>query len=311
MSRDAIGDLAYWDEWIEFESAAISKRIQLSLGPSANPTYEPQYVRDLAFKHLKNMLRRYSRGDPTTELQQYFEPFLHYWEESMRLGASVWTPEQQIKRHSWAINLEHYMDSFWLVGLALALNIPDAQWQRLLALIGNEGEDALLDRVIASRQPSRKIGTALCYPTPYKKLRAASDAPKPKQAALLNAFVENWYADLAKAVESGRQKQGYPIKQPYWYTYHTPMKGAYFGYWCIEAAAAAKAFGLDDRLCLGHPHYPGDLLRQDTVTPADASRLPATLVASLNVPDPLPPGTPQNFSNWELLKMVIKNKFKP
>ena len=26
---------------------------------------------------------------------------------------------------------------------------------------------------------------------------------------------------------------------------------------------AAKAFGLDDRLCLGHEHYPGDLLRPD------------------------------------------------
>lgn len=310
MIRDAIGDLAYWDEWVEFEATAIDERIDIISRPSGNPSFRPQFVRDLAFMHLNLMLYRYSRGDPTSALAPYFEPFLHYWEESMRLGATVWTPEQQIKRHTWAINLEHYMDSFWLVGLALTLGIPDAQWQRLLALIGNEGEDALLDRVIASREPGRKIGTSLCYPTPYKKLLAAIDAPRPKQAALLNEFVENWYTDLAKAVKSGRQKQGYPIRQPYWYTYQTPMKGAYFGYWCLEAAAVVQAFGLDDRLCLGHPHYPGDLLRPDTVTPADISRLPAQLVASLNAPEPLPPGTPQQISSWQALKLVIKNKLK-
>ncbi|MDZ4146410.1 MAG: DUF1911 domain-containing protein [Burkholderiales bacterium] len=31
----------------------------------------------------------------------------------------------------------------------------------------------------------------------------------------------------------------------------------------MVAAAAVKAFGMDDSLCLGHEHYPGDLLRPD------------------------------------------------
>jgi hypothetical protein len=42
--------------------------------------------------------------------------------------------------------------------------------------------------------------------------------------------------------------------------------GSYFGRWCIEAVAAVKAFGLDDSLCLGHEHYPGDLLRPNEAT---------------------------------------------
>jgi hypothetical protein len=88
---------------------------------------------------------------------------LHYWEQSERLGKEVWTPEQQHSRHTWAVNLDHYVDCFWLIGLALALNIPEVQWQRLLVLIGNEGVDLLLDRIIATRSPSRKIGTSLCY----------------------------------------------------------------------------------------------------------------------------------------------------
>lgn len=44
---------------------------------------------------------------------------------------------------------------------------------------------------------------------------------------------------------------------------HPLSMGSYFGRWCIEAVAAVKAFGLDDSLCLGHEHYPGDLLRPD------------------------------------------------
>ena len=42
--------------------------------------------------------------------------------------------------------------------------------------------------------------------------------------------------------------------------------GNYFGSWCIEGIAAVKAFDLDDNLCLGHKHYPGDLLRPNEPT---------------------------------------------
>lgn len=52
----------------------------------------------------------------------------------------------------------------------------------------------------------------------------------------------------------------------WWYDYGDPdinpmEKGSYFGRWCVEAVAAVKAFRLDDSRCLGHEHYPGDLVR--------------------------------------------------
>jgi Domain of unknown function (DUF1911). len=77
--------------------------------------------------------------------------------------------------------------------LALALEIPNEQWHRLLALIVNDGEDVLLDRIIVSRSPDRKIGTVLLYPKPYGRLLKAVDAPADSQAPLLKAFVEYWY----------------------------------------------------------------------------------------------------------------------
>ncbi len=83
---------------------------------------------------------------------------------------------------------------------------------------------------------------------------------------LLLAFVEHWYPELNR-----RGKQ-----QPWWYVYGDPVKHplemeGYFGRWCFEAVAAVKAFGLDDSACIGHEHYPADLLHpSEAVIPAPA-----------------------------------------
>jgi hypothetical protein len=260
MMRDGLNDASWMNHWIAFDEDAIAKRVEICSTPSANPAFRPQFIFELALKHLHLLLRRYSRGDPITELQAHFQPLLDAWEEAEHLGVSVWTPEIQHSRHAWSVNLDHYIDCFWLTGLALSLNIPDAHWQRLLKLMGNEGEDALLDRVIAARQPDRKIGTTLCHPKPYQRLLDAVQAPAGQQPALLREFVTHWYAELDRPPKKGLSRMTAMYDRPYWYAYDQ-ADGAYFGFWCIEAVAAVKALGLDDSLCLGLRHYPGDLLR--------------------------------------------------
>ncbi|AHE49636.1 hypothetical protein AH4AK4_2186 [Aeromonas hydrophila 4AK4] len=265
MIRATEGSQRYWDEWIIYGDESIADFFSQSCLPSENKEYRPQFLFEIVKKNWHQILRRYSRGDDIKELAQYFPPLLDAWEESERLGRDVFTEQQQYTRHAWKVNLDHYIVCFWLVGLALALDIPDEQWQRLLALIGNEGEDALLDRVIASRQQGRKIGEALCHPKPYQRLLNAIDAPVEQQPRLLVEFVENWYRELDRPAKPGNAPATAMYERPYWYTYGYKNfeGGAYFGRWCVEAVAAVKAFGLDDSLCLGHEHYPGDLLRPD------------------------------------------------
>jgi hypothetical protein len=257
-----MGDQAYWEEWTKFRESALADDWERIGQPSANPVYRPQYTFDTAKGgHLRLMLTLYSRGDPIRELAQYFPGLLDAWELSNKLAADICAEYKLETCRDWTFkltNLNHYNWCFWLVGLALALEIPDDPWQRLLALIEGEGEDVLLDRVIASRQPGRKIGTRLLHTKPYARLLKAIDAPKDQQAALLRDFVDHWYPELAR---KGKDEL-------WWYIYGDPVKhplssGSYFGRWCIEAVAAVKAFGLDDSLCLGHEHYPGDLLRPD------------------------------------------------
>ena len=261
MIRAPMGNQAYWDERTEFLSMAIKEKFDLLKAPSVNPVYDPQFSFDLSKYHVNFILRRYSRGDSIRDLGQSFEGLLDAWELSNRLSAEICAAHKLATCRDWVFNLtnlNHYNWCFWLVGLALVLEIPDAQWQRLLALIGGEGEDCLLDRIIASRCTERKIGSALLHKKPYARLLKAIDAPKEQQAALLKEFVDHWYAELAR---KGKDEL-------WWYIYgdsvqHPLEMGSYFGRWCIEAVAVVKAFGLDDSLCLGHEHYPGDLLRPD------------------------------------------------
>ncbi|MBM2882844.1 DUF1911 domain-containing protein [Chromobacterium phragmitis] len=265
MIRAPKGSLAYWDEWVSYGDKRIFFMGENLKQVSGDPSYEPLYAFQLAQKNWHQMLSRYSRGDAISELAQYFPPLLDAWEESERLGRDVFSEQQQYTRHAWKVNLDHYIVCFWLVGLALVLEIPDEQWWRLLALIGNEGEDRLLDRVIASRQPGRKIGETLCHPRPYQRLLKAVDAPQAQQTKLLADFVAHWYRELDRPAKKGNAPATAMYERPYWYTYGDQNfeGGAYFGRWCVEAVAAVKAFGLDDSLCLGHEHYPGDLLRPD------------------------------------------------
>jgi hypothetical protein len=266
--RDDRGNKVDWDTWVKFEIEGIEKLWQIVAKPSGNPAYRPEFVLDLARVHIKCIFRRYSRGDAIPELGQHFAGLLDAWELSNRLSDEICAQEGVKKCRDWIFaltDLNHYIWCFWLVGLALALEIPDNQWQRLLALIGSEGEDALLDRIIASREPGRKIGQKLLHSKPYSRLLKAINAPKDQQALLLKEFVDHWYAELDRPKKRGADPVYY---RPFWYDYGDENfeGGSYFGRWCIEAVATVKAFGLDDSLCLGHEHYPGDLLRPDGPT---------------------------------------------
>ena len=268
MIRDTQGEKKYWLSRIDHWNEALTQSWKRIAEPSKNPIYRPQYVFDTGVYQIRLLITLYSSGTSIRELDQHFGGLLDAWELSNRLSEEVCKEHHLQTCRDWDFsltNLNHYNWCFWLLGLALALEIPDDQWRRLLALVAGEGEDELLDRVIASRQPDRRIGSALLHAKPYGRLLQSVNAPQPQQAAMLREFVDHWYAELKRPAPKNRKA---PTEQPFWYIWGDPEKhplemGSYFGRWCIEATAAVKAFGLDDSLCLGHEHYPGDLLRPD------------------------------------------------
>lgn len=259
MIRATTGDRRYWSERVKNRSNSIMMAEAELRKPSGDPTYRAEYVWGLTKDHPRLTLTQYSRGDAIAGLYNPFPKVLDAWELSNREAEHIEREYKPKHVRAWEFRLdylEHYNWCFWLLGLALIFDIPEDQWKRLLALIGGEGEDMLLDRVIGSRQQDRRIGTKLLHKKPYARLLAALDAKPDQQAALLKDFVVHWYAELKRPHGS----------RVWWYDLGDPEinpleKGSYFGRWCVEAVAAVKAFGLDDTLCMGHEHYPGDLLR--------------------------------------------------
>ena len=105
--------------------------------------------------------------------------------------------------------------------------------------------------VIACSGASRAPAEECKFPKVYSGLAEVIVAPPDQRPAKLKKFVEQWYQRIS------------PI---YWHESHQAAEGAYFGYWCFEAALVSMVFDIDDRELLNHPHYPGDLTQHYRAT---------------------------------------------
>ncbi|WP_082190396.1 PoNe immunity protein domain-containing protein [Frateuria defendens] len=290
MRRDQRGSSDYWDGWVKYKEDHIPRMWLVLKEEGGDLNYRPQYAFEIVKNYLEQILRRYSRGDAVVDLPHYFSGLLDAWETAENLGENVWSDDVQYTRHSWSVNLDHYVRCFWLTGLALVMNIPDEQWVRLLTLMGNEGEDALLDKIISSRQVGRRVGDKLCYPKVYRKLLEVTESPVDRRSEMLYDFVDGWFASLKDA---GAPSFPRSFRTPYWWVFcdneKVGMNGAYFGCWCIEAVVVAKVFDIDDRLCLSHPSYPGDLLQDGRSPSYPDSAIPSIAERPVTPSSPQPP----------------------
>jgi hypothetical protein len=140
---------------------------------------------------------------------------------------------------------DEYMQAVALVSLALLLHVDLDVFRRLVAAIGANGQDYVLEWLIGRRLPDRPQTTQLLFPKTYARLRDALQAPLDLQPQLLRAFLAGWYESLNTV----------------WYNIHAHGKNAagFTGYWCWEAAAVAHALGLNDTELQAMRYYPKDL----------------------------------------------------
>ncbi|RAP40139.1 hypothetical protein BYZ73_16495 [Rhodovulum viride] len=63
----------------------------------------------------------------------------------------------------------------------------------------------------------------------------------------MGRFLKGWYDEMATelAAQTTRAED-------------LGENSTYVGYWCLEAAAASVAFGIDNTDLRGHPHYPAE-----------------------------------------------------
>lgn len=262
MKRDPRYSLKFWNEWVDFRAGELVRMRRILDASEGNRHHRPQYTLDLAKTTLELMLSKYSRGDDVSSLVPLFETLLEAWEESILLEKGVYSDAQIRTRNSWAVNIDFYDFCFRVVGLAILLEIPEIQWRRLITVVGNVGQDAVLDRVIASRDLDREIGRGVCFAGAYGGLVGIFDTACGEGAQQLRRYVDGWFQGL---FDAGSRDFPLEHRTPYWWVFcadeERGVQGGYFGCWCIEAAVVAKIVGVDDEPCIEHPYYPGDLVR--------------------------------------------------
>lgn len=236
-----------YDKDIAFFDAQIAKRREALEKGIANASYAGQYAFQGAVHSLERLWCMYSRGDSVADLAAYFPTVvdLHAW--ALDFESKGYPPDVMESRKLWKLNFEMYVHALWLLSFALCLRAEDPVLARLLQVLGNAGEDALFDRMAASRVKDRPIGASLVYPRVTQTLYDAALAPESARGRMLVKYVGQWYGKMRRAR---------------FHDAHLRHGGdTYYGYWCFEVAGAVAAFGLDDRPLLDLPTYPKDLVR--------------------------------------------------
>jgi hypothetical protein len=236
----------YFSKWIEYDLKRISHMVAQIRKPGPDQKFDAQYVFEIFIKRYELLIERYSRGDDLHELRAMLPEIVDTWEWARREELKVFTEDEMANRHGFARNLDAYSLALWMVSIAICLEADNDLLSRMLALIGNEGEDWLFECLVAHRAPGRRATDQLLYRKPYQLLKdAIEDADPTSRNRSMARFLTAWYPSMYKT---------------YWHDCHKgPEGGGYFGYWCFEAAGAVRVCGMDDTTFRDDPYYPKDL----------------------------------------------------
>ncbi|CAE6806637.1 PoNe immunity protein domain-containing protein [Paraburkholderia haematera] len=248
MLRDQRKTKEFFDHWIRFDETQMRKT-EARLDSGAIDRTEGRVI--AAYHQFDGVLRRvimrYSRGDALADLRGDVALLLSMSEQVLKYCDAL-PPEQQSVRTIYEqLSFDSYIDWFWWLSLAVCLDMGREHVLRVLELIGNAGQDTLLDRIAVRLGEERTVGANLKFPKQYGTLLQALAAPsREQQTNFARTFLDGWYDGCSHAA---------------WHENHSGEDTGYIGYWCFELALVVKLFDIDDASFRDNPYYPADLVR--------------------------------------------------
>ena len=234
--REPITGVVDFADDVDFTEKSIAKgELNLANPDSGIVNFGMAYY--FIFKHRYHLLfRRYSQGESIEVIKQNFPAVIESLERFLQHPEGVPLDFQ---------DFDDYVKGLWLVSLALLLGVDSGLLYRLLKCLGNEGQDALFEKLVSTRLTGRPAATGLLYPKAYQPLLDAATAAPGQQAKPMRQFLGAWYKNM---------------KPTYWHDNHKGQDGGgFFGYWCWEAAAVSVLFDTDDQAYRELPYYPLDM----------------------------------------------------
>jgi hypothetical protein len=228
----------YWRERIDRLTTRISEFEDIANMVETSTQRRLQLRFDVSIYTLELFITMYSSGSNISQLRDFFSVVVNARQNYVRLTE---------KPLSFDL-FDTYIHTLWMVSLAILLDIPRSEFERLVNSISNLGCDGVYDRLVALRLDHEPTHTLL-YPRPYEFLCQALDAPPDMRRNHIQEFLKRYYRGMRHA---------------YWYDQHRHPKSGFFGYWCFELAAFVKALGIDDQDFADNLYYPRDLVVSHT-----------------------------------------------
>jgi hypothetical protein len=233
--RDQNRDREHFEKEYRKRDELILESEELLHAKQKDGTVTPYQYWSVAMDYFDKIRIQYSLGLPVGDLRSVYAKALDYYVQG-------WDEQEAT-----------YADMLSMTALAILLQIPDTDFDRLVAYIDKTENnknladwypDALLGLLIHARRPERKIPERLLVASVYRDLYRAAQMEGEKAADALKEYMESWY----------ELNNGAP-----WYNSHLKPQG-YKGYWAWEVAAVVKVKQIDDSSFRDHPYYPADMV---------------------------------------------------
>ena len=257
--RDQRRDNDYFTQLLaDLEEALAETQQALDDGEFTSLSEQVDTAQQLYQLAIMRAVAHYSYGGRPSELKPYVLAILPYRIQLSRMADKLpeahqcyrWDFEQLggVGEACGSANINRYVYVLWWLALLNAVEAEQPHQDAVLAIIGEQGKDALLDTIaVQLGDTNRPVAQHLYYPEPYQTLLSALQSQTPaEQVDLLNQFIAKWYDSLDDADWFDNDL----CECEFVYTDY------YVGYWCFEAALVANLLEIEPAQLKPHPMLP-------------------------------------------------------
>lgn len=245
--RESRRDADYLSKRITFRQESIDEDRD-TIGSLARPEGKAGRASSLFDDAIQICILRYGRGDTILSMRDSIYQALQMRELKVSTLQSIAAEKPNVAQMYDKLNLYNYRDTLTLLCFVLASGGNRETIERTLKACDYGDQDLLIGKVFALLEhPPKTPAEKLVFHKMYTPLLAVMEAEPEARPALMKKFLEGWYKSMKPAA---------------WYNTDRPDsgEGAYYGYWCFEAALIVRLLDIDDSSFRDNVYYPVDVV---------------------------------------------------
>lgn len=240
MHREPLRDEVYWQLWITECTEDIKERQEkLKVSPFPEKWKKNSITQNLYYDCKRLITLKYSGGIPVDEITSDYPDLIDAW---VAYNQNISTGDN--KKHLLLTN--DYYRVLTLISWGIIFNAAVELFQKMANHIHSNGEDALIETLLATKLKERTTTDKLIYPKSFELLYKATQTKGAEQAVLVKEYLSKWYKNMKDFINYDAHK--------------AKGEGGFEGYWSFEAAAVVVLYNIDDSSFRDMDFYPKDMV---------------------------------------------------